>query len=157
MPAQPVPYGPDGHVFSLPEVPYGFIAASHTFWGAGTAPHMGASITAQMDADGHVLSGSVLAVGGVPAKNIPDGSLLLVASVLWVDIIYVPSHFWAGFVFKIAHSHPGLGYQSPLGVWQAFFRIDNWTAADQPKLFRIGWGPARTPVNSYVGQVKCFY
>jgi len=148
---------PGAFVFSLPEVVYGYLPDVRTFWGAlALGTHGSASITTQMDSLGNVVSGTVLVTGGVPTKSIPDRSLLVEGEVT-AALVTPQMPFWVTFLFKLSHSHPNLGYQSPVGVWDAYFVVPGWTVADVGKIFRQAWGPARAPVNTYVGQAKCFF
>lgn len=158
-----IPYDSNACVFSVPEVPYAFFPHGQTFegGGAGSSNHPAlsgvyASITAVVDTFRNVHSGTVRLAGGGPSLP-PGNSLLLLGTVLSVETGFVPSHFWASFLYRIRFSHPSLGYTSPLGVWNAFFRIPGWTGADLPRLFSVAWGPATTPLNSYIGQVRCLF
>jgi len=152
-------------VFSISSVPYGFSTASSTFWGAGTSfmggPQGGiqgsASIIARVAPTGQIVSGNVLVFGVIPALGITQGSLLVLGDVLSVGVGYGSPHFWASFLFKISFSHPAIPYKSPIGVWDAYFNIPGWSARNISKLFQSPWGPATASLNSYVGQVKCFY
>ena len=144
-------------VFSLPSVVYGYLPGSRTFWGALALGSQGsASITTQMDDLGNVVSGTVLVTGGVPTKSIPDGSLLVEGEVT-AALVTPQIPFWVSFLFKLSHSHPNLGYMSPVGVWDAYFLLPGWTVANAGNIFRRPWGPATAPLNTYIGQVKCLF
>src|SRR5262245_28484659 len=145
--------------FTLPEARYGFLAATRTFWGArqhgdpSTGPFGGgtASIVARMDDLGKVLSGNVLLTGGLPAQSIPDGSLLVEGPITEVKFQSSGTQYSVSFLFNMTYSHPSLAYQSPMGVWNASFLVSGVTPRN---LFRVNWGPASAPLNSYIGQVK---
>jgi hypothetical protein len=139
-------------VFSMPEVPYGFIAKTRTFYGALALGTTGAaSVTAQLDDHGNLLSGRVLLVGGNTTPSIPAKQLLIEGDVF--DILVTPpgSHFALSVLFRMTRSHPSLGYTSPIGVWDAYF---DSTAVTPAKIWQVDWGPSMRPLNSYVGQVK---
>jgi hypothetical protein len=144
-------------IFTLPSVVYGFLADTRNFWGGQALGSLGsASITTQMDDLGNVVSGRVLVIGGVPPKNIPDRSLLAEGEVT-AALVTPQMPFWVSFLFKLTHSHPNLGYKSPVGVWNAYFEIRGWTVADAGNIFKKGWGPDGAPLNTNIGQVKSLF
>ena len=157
-----IPYvSPDSSktVFSAPATNYSFHQPSHTFTGQNvicTAPGVedGACfIVAKFNYAGELEHGTIKVVGGIPDLNVRSNTILLQGSIINVDT-FSNTGFRANFIFRIHLDHPSFGYDSHIGVWNAYMDIPGWPSHFHRYLFRRTWGPAAQPLNSYIGQVK---
>lgn len=160
MPAT-IPYiAPGTPMIAAPETRYSFHQPSHVFMGQNTE-FMGpqdtnglCSIIAKFNYLGELEHGYIKVVGGIASLDIPPNSIILQGHILNVDTFAQDGLFSVNFLFRIEQDHPGLGYSSHIGVWNAYMNIPGWPDFFHKYLFRRSWGPHYAALNSYIGQVE---